>query len=235
MATAAIKPRVSAAVRSRDETIVNLLGSLQRHRDLDHGETALLERTVRRLTPPREIWRWSAQEDLKLKAFIKRRAKTGRPRPFEGDDEVRELAESMGRTYWAVHRRIERLRKKCNLKPVKFYRASTRRAVEKPAPAPIEMPEGTVSESEAAEMLGVSKRWLKHFRLVGGGPPYVKGPRAVVRYTAEGLRRFPAQQIMDENRCRGQAWLRNTVQIAIDLEEELTGRKCSDAAKNPKA
>jgi hypothetical protein len=232
---AAIKPRVSAAVRSRDETIVNLLGSLQRIRDLDQGETALLERTVRRLTPPREIWRWSAQEDLKLKAFIKRRSKTGRPRPFEGDDEVRQLAESMGRTYWAVHRRIERLRKKCNLKPVKFYRASTRRAVVKEKPAPAPMPEGTVGEKEAAAMLGVSMQWLKRLRLVGGGPAYVKGPQGSVRYTVEGLKRFPAQQIADENRCRGKAWLRDTVQIAIDLEAELTGRKCSDAAKKRKA
>jgi hypothetical protein len=109
---AAIKPRVSAAVRSRDETIVNLLGSLQRIRDLDQGETALLERTVRRLTPPREIWRWSEKENRQLKAFIKRRARIGRPKPFQPNDEVRQLAAEMGRSYMAVHRQIERLRKR---------------------------------------------------------------------------------------------------------------------------
>jgi hypothetical protein len=112
MASAAVKPRVSSAVRSRDETIVNLLGSLQRHRDLDNSETALLERTVRRLTPPRDIWRWSAAEDRKLKLFIRKRARIGRPKPFQPNDEVRQLAAEMGRTYMAVHRRIERLRKR---------------------------------------------------------------------------------------------------------------------------
>lgn len=112
MASAAIKPRVSAAVRSRDETIVDLLGSLQRVRALDQGETALLERTVRRLTPPRDIWKWSAAEDRKLKMFIRKRARIGRPKPFQPNDEVRQLAAEMGRTYMAVHRRIERLRKR---------------------------------------------------------------------------------------------------------------------------
>jgi hypothetical protein len=86
MASAAIKPRVSAAVRSRDETIVNLLGSLQRHRDLDHGETALLERTVRRLTPPREVWRWSEKEDRLLKSVIRRWPRLRQQKPYQPND-----------------------------------------------------------------------------------------------------------------------------------------------------
>jgi hypothetical protein len=107
------KPRrVSTAVISRDKTIVTLLESLQRARDLDESETVLLERTVRRLTPPREIWRWSEKEDRELKAFIRKRARIGRPKPFQPNDEVRLLAASMGRTYMATHRRIERLRKR---------------------------------------------------------------------------------------------------------------------------
>jgi hypothetical protein len=112
----AVKPRSSAAIRWRDQTIVQLLEKLQRQRDLEECESALMERTVRRLTPPREIWRWSEKEDRTLKAFIKRRARLGRPKPFQPNDEVRILAAEMGRTYMAVHRRIERLRKaeKCS-------------------------------------------------------------------------------------------------------------------------
>jgi hypothetical protein len=108
--------KVSGSVKWRDQTIINLLGKLQRERDLQPDESALLERTVRRLTPRREVWRWSEKEDRLLKAFIRRRARIGRPKPFQPNDEVRLLATSMGRTYMAVHRRIERLRKakKCS-------------------------------------------------------------------------------------------------------------------------
>lgn len=106
------QPRVSTAVRWRDQMIVNLLDKIQRERDLKPEESTLMERTVRRLTPKRDVWRWSAKEDQALKAFIRRRAKNGRPKPFQPNDEVRLLAASMGRTYMAVHRRIERLRKR---------------------------------------------------------------------------------------------------------------------------
>jgi hypothetical protein len=112
MASAAIKPRVSAAVRSRDETIVNLLGSLQRHRDLDHGETALLERTVRRLTPPREVWRWSEKEDRLLKSVIRRWPRLRQQKPYQPNGRIRLLAQQLGRSEMAIYRRMERLRKK---------------------------------------------------------------------------------------------------------------------------
>lgn len=100
------------AVIWRDQAIINLLEKLQRARPLDEAETLLMERTVRRLTPKREVWRWSAKEDRQLIAFMKRRARIGRPKPFQQNDEVRKLAAEMGRTYMAVHRRIERLRKR---------------------------------------------------------------------------------------------------------------------------
>lgn len=112
MASAATKPRVSAAVRSRDETIVNLLGSLQRHRDLDNTETALLERTVRRLTPPREIWRWSEKEDRLLKSVIRRWPRLRQQKPYQPNDRIRLLAQQLGRSEMAVYRRMERLRKR---------------------------------------------------------------------------------------------------------------------------
>ena len=107
----AARSRNGVATKWRDQTIIELLGKLQRCRDLDEVETALLDRTVRRLTPKREVWRWSEKEDRLLKAFIRKRARTGRPKPFQPNDEVRQLAEQLGRTYFATHRRIERLRK----------------------------------------------------------------------------------------------------------------------------
>lgn len=108
MATA---PRNGVATKWRDQTIVTLLEKLQRCRDLEPEESALMERTVRRLTPKREVWRWSEKEDRLLQSFIRRRARAGRPKPFQRNDEVRALAQELGRTYFAVHRRIERLRK----------------------------------------------------------------------------------------------------------------------------
>jgi hypothetical protein len=112
MASAATVKQAPAAVRWRDKQIINLLETLQRERDLRDDESSLMERTVRRLTPRREVWRWSEKEDRELKVFIKRRARLGRPKPFQPNDEVRILAAEMGRTYMAVHRRIERLRKR---------------------------------------------------------------------------------------------------------------------------
>jgi hypothetical protein len=70
-----------------------------------------MERTVRRLTPRREVWRWSEKEDRLLKAVIRRRQRKGPPKPFQRNDEVRRLAAELGRTDWAVYRRMERLRK----------------------------------------------------------------------------------------------------------------------------
>lgn len=102
------------ATRWRDQTIIALLEKLNRHRELDQDERVLMERAIRRLTPKREVWRWSEKEDRLLKALIRKRARIGGPRPFERNDDVRKIAEELGRTYWAVHRRIERLRKAMN-------------------------------------------------------------------------------------------------------------------------
>lgn len=104
--------KVNSAVRWRDQTIISLLDKIQRERDLEPEECALLERTVRRLTPRREVWRWTEKEDRLLKTLIRRRARNGRPKPFQPNDEVRNLAAELNRSYMAVHRRIERLRKR---------------------------------------------------------------------------------------------------------------------------
>lgn len=106
-----VKPKASAAVRWRDEAIVELLEKLQRERDLKEAELVLMERTVRRLTPKRSIWRWYHNEDQQLMPIIQRIKAKG-PRPFRRNDEIRLLAQKLGRTEWAVIRRMERLRKK---------------------------------------------------------------------------------------------------------------------------
>lgn len=110
---ASTAPRCSPATRWRDQTIIALLEKLARHRELDETESSLMERTVRRLTPKREVWRWSEKEDRLLLSIIKRRARRGRTKPFQRNDEVRRIAEQLGRTDWAVYRRMERLRKRC--------------------------------------------------------------------------------------------------------------------------
>jgi hypothetical protein len=65
--------RTGTATTWRDQTIIELLEKIQRCRNLDDAESALMERTVRRLTPKREVWRWSEKEDRLLQAFIPRR------------------------------------------------------------------------------------------------------------------------------------------------------------------
>jgi hypothetical protein len=114
MASAALATvKQSAAIRFRDQRIVSLLETLQRERDLRPDESSLMERTVRKLTPRREVWRWSQSEDMQLMPII-RRIRTLGPRPFSRNDEIRQLAEKLGRTEWAVIRRMQRLRKKCS-------------------------------------------------------------------------------------------------------------------------
>ncbi len=108
------------AFKRRDEIIVDLLGTIQRHRELNEDERALFERTVRRITPKREVWRWSEREDRMLLTIIKQRPVEARylgyGRPFKRNDLIRQIAAELGRTEYAVYRRMERLRKqsKCS-------------------------------------------------------------------------------------------------------------------------
>ena len=101
-----------SATKWRDQTIVTLIEKLARERELQPEECSLMERTVRRLKPKRSIWRWHPREDEEIIALIKRRKRLGRPKPFQRNDEVRLLAAKFGRSYMAVHRRMERLRKR---------------------------------------------------------------------------------------------------------------------------
>lgn len=104
-----------SSVKWRDEAIVDLLAKVQRCRPLDADEESLLERTVRRIRPKRVIWYWSADDDRKIKDLMARRRRRGIrsdtwPR-FKRNEEIRLLAIQLGRTEWAVRRRMERLKK----------------------------------------------------------------------------------------------------------------------------
>lgn len=113
MASVATSPR--SATKWRDQTIIDLLGKVQKCRALDDDETAMLERTVRRLKPKRAVWRWHADEDRKiLDLMARRRRRRMPPKLFCRNDEIRLLAIQLGRTEWAVRRRMERLRKRRN-------------------------------------------------------------------------------------------------------------------------
>lgn len=110
------KTRWQEATRWQDQTVLTLLEKLARERPLQPDEMTLLSRTMHRLKPKREVWRWGANEDRQILDLLHRRKRLGRPKPFEKNDEIRLLAEKLKRTPWAVYRRMERLRKslKCS-------------------------------------------------------------------------------------------------------------------------
>lgn len=58
-----------------------------------------------------KVWRWNPEEDRKLRTLIRKRERNGGPKVFQPNNEVRDMAEAMGRTYMATLRRMERLRK----------------------------------------------------------------------------------------------------------------------------
>ncbi len=196
------------AFQRRDEIIINLLGTIQRERDLNDDESALLERTVRRITPKREVWRWSADEDQILIDFANRRARLGRTPPFQQNDEIRQIAKDLGRTEWAIYRRIERLRLGGKAPQTKRYASRPPRVVKLHTVKQYDFT-GTVDTAEAAAMLGVTEQWLKQKRVRGGGPKFVKMGRHP-RYPLADLRKFPIQQIRDENESRSRGWLATT-------------------------
>jgi uncharacterized coiled-coil DUF342 family protein len=96
----------------RAQQTLDELEAIQADRPLTNEESEQLERILRRLGPKRDIWRWSAKDDRKLKMLIKRRGFCLRIKPFQRNDEVQRIAEDMGRSYEAVLKRIQRLRSK---------------------------------------------------------------------------------------------------------------------------
>lgn len=99
-----------------DKKIIMLLERLSAERDLTSDEAQLLDLTIVRIKPPRSVWRWSEAEDRAISDLIARRPIRLRyahyAKPFERNDDVRELAAKLGRSEWAIYRRMERLRKR---------------------------------------------------------------------------------------------------------------------------
>lgn len=109
---ATVPSSARSATKWRDHTIIDLLGKVQRCRPLSDEETNLLERTVRRIKPKRSVWFWHPSEDQQiLNLMARRRRRRIQPKPYQRNDEIRLLALHLGRTEWAVRRRMERLRK----------------------------------------------------------------------------------------------------------------------------
>jgi hypothetical protein len=57
--------------------------------------------------------------------------------------------------------------------------------------------ETLLSTREAAAFLGVRPRTLEHWRLVGGGPPFVRVGRRLVRYRLGALRAFLGEPLLN--------------------------------------
>jgi len=98
-----------AALAMRDEQIVDLLDKLSRFRALSNDETDLMERTLHRLGPKREVWRWTKNEDKLIRMMLARRRRRGGSKPYQVENDARLLAEKLGRSYLAVLRRMSRL------------------------------------------------------------------------------------------------------------------------------
>jgi hypothetical protein len=112
------------AVRTRDETICDLLERLSRLRPLSDDESVMLRKTLCRLGTRQGNWRWTKEEDDAVRVLMRRRMKYGAPPPYQANDEVRDLAAALGRSYMAVHRRMERLRKRSRnpISPRKLFK-----------------------------------------------------------------------------------------------------------------
>ena len=113
------------ALERRNKLIVGLLEKLSRHRALDESECALLDEMLYRSARKNERWWWTKEEDAALARVNSNWARFGRPPPYQADDTIRLLAVRFGRSYFAVHRRLERLRKSRGWKrPQMFKRAN---------------------------------------------------------------------------------------------------------------
>lgn len=110
-----MKSTLRKRLNDRDRLIVALLDALSRQRTLNRDELAMMDNACRRLgirIGKRDKGRWTPEEDALLAELHAKWIRSGRPPPYQPDNTVRDLAESLGRSYLAVHRRMERLRKR---------------------------------------------------------------------------------------------------------------------------
>jgi hypothetical protein len=117
------------ALERRNKLIVGLLEKLSRHRALDAAECALLDEMLYRSARKNERWWWTKEEDAALARVNSNWARFGRPQPYVADDTIRELALRFGRSYFAVHRRLERLRKSRGWKRPQMFKRANGKAV----------------------------------------------------------------------------------------------------------
>jgi len=102
---------VHGANMMRKRVLLGVLQGIARRRPLDDVESAVLDELAGRLARnKRPVWRWTAAEDARLVRLIRKREREGRPKPYQRNDAVARLARDLGRSYFAVHRRMERLR-----------------------------------------------------------------------------------------------------------------------------
>jgi hypothetical protein len=95
----------------RRTAMLTVLDGIARRRPLDPPEAALMAGLADRMARhKRPLWRWTVEEDARIMALIRKRARTGRPAPYKRNRDVARLAQKLGRSYMAVHRRMERLR-----------------------------------------------------------------------------------------------------------------------------
>jgi len=118
---------------ARDQIIFSVLDEISRHRPLTAPESELMEIAIHRLGLMREKWHWTPWEDEMIVRLLKRRAERRwkrRERPARAAHEVRELAEELGRSYWAVQRRLERIRTGKVKPQIMFKRANGHAALD---------------------------------------------------------------------------------------------------------
>ena len=89
------------------------LDEVSRNRQLAEAESELLALTMRRLEVKHAFYQWTRAEDDAIRRLMARRyARKTKTKPSQSSREIRELADTLGRSYRAVHRRMERLRKR---------------------------------------------------------------------------------------------------------------------------
>jgi hypothetical protein len=102
---------MTGAALMKSRAAIHTFGRIASRRPLDDQESAMLARIIRGHTPKRDRWHWTHDEDAAVVELITRREAEGRPAPYQPNGDVQQLADRLGRSYWAVHRRMERLRK----------------------------------------------------------------------------------------------------------------------------
>jgi hypothetical protein len=100
------------AAMVRDQIIFSALDEISRQRALEPAESELMELAMHRLGTKRDYWQWTEAEDAVLRTLLQRRRRRKlRTKPFQVNAEIAQAAAQLGRSFWSVQRRMERLGK----------------------------------------------------------------------------------------------------------------------------